>query len=366
MTGNSRLRRRSAARRAIARAVALLGLLLTPLAAAAQAPSAPRLEDRVVVGIFGGLLGQRLRTTIDAYTKPLGVEAVYVEGTSNDLLAKARAQKSNPQMDLFVGNDQTFALAKSLDLLEKLDPVLMPNSAKIRPEFRDPDGYGQYYEINPVGFVYRTDKLAEAGIGRPRSWQVYADPALKGRAILFPPTVSYGFHFLIGLAMGTGKDEHDIEPAWTAMERVRANQPLIQQTPGQAESMTSRGEGWIYVSSAERANLLAKQGSPIGFSVPDEGAIVLPNFMAPVRHAKHPIAAQRVLNHMLGTAEQTQMTRDGAVASVNDEVELTPELKARMGFAPDQPLPAFHVLDVVAINRQLDGWVERFNRSVAR
>jgi putative spermidine/putrescine transport system substrate-binding protein len=361
MIESSPMRRPSAMR-----ALLLLGLLLAPVVASAQAPAEPKLEDRVVVGIYGGLLGQRLRAAIDGYTKPLGVEAVYVEGTSNDLLAKARAQKSNPQMDLFVGNDQTFALAKSLELLEKINPALVPTIAKMRPEFRDPDGYGQFYEINPVGLVYRTDKLAEAGIGKPRSWQVYADPAIRGRAILFPPTVSYGFHFLIGLAMSAGKDEHDITPAWTAMERVRANEPLIQQTPGQAEAMTGRGEAWIYVSSAERANLLAKQGSPIGFAVPQEGVIVLPNFMAPVRNAKHPIAAQRVLNHMLDKSAQTQMTREGAVAAVNTDVELTPELKVRMGFAADQPLPAFHVLDVGAINKQLDGWVERFNRTVSR
>ncbi|MEJ0070630.1 MAG: extracellular solute-binding protein [Pseudomonadota bacterium] len=344
----------------------LLVVALATFPVLAQSPAAPKLEDRVVVGIYGGLLGQRLRTAIDEFTKPLGVEAVYVEGTSNDLLAKARAQKSNPQMDLFVGNDQTFAVAKSLDLLEKLDPALMPNLAKVRPEFRDPDGYGQFYEINPVGLVYRTDKLAEVGLGKPSSWLVYVDPKLKGRGILFPPTVSYGFHFLIGLAMAAGKDERDITDAWTMMARVQANQPVILQSPGQAESVTGRGEAWVYVSSAERANLLAKQGEPIGFAAPSEGVIVLPNFMAPTRHAKHPIAAQRVVDYMIGTAAQTTMTRQGAVAAVNGEVELTPELKQRMGFAPDKPLPPFHVLDVAAINRQLDDWVDRFNRMTSR
>ncbi len=340
--------------------------LLAPRPAAAQVPAEPKLEDRVVVGIFGGLLGQRLRATIDAYAKPLGCEPVYVEGTGNDLLAKARAQKSNPQMDLFVGNDQTFALAKQLELIAKLDDALVPNHAKVLPAYRDRDGYGQYYEINPVGIVYRTDKLAESGLGKPKGWSAYLDPATKGRGILFPPTVSYGFHFLIGLAMGAGKDEHDITAAWTALDKIRANGAVVQQTPGQAESMTGRGEAWMYVSSAERANLLAKQGSPIGFAPPEEGVIVLPNFMAPVRNAKHPVAAQRVLNHMLGKEAQTQMTRDGAVAAVNQEVELTPELKQRMGFAGDQPLPAFHVLDVVAVNQQLDDWVERFNRATSR
>ncbi len=99
---------------------------------------------------------------IDSYAKPNGIEAVYVEGASNDHLAKARAQKSSPQMDLFVGNDQTFAVAKSLDLLAKVDPKLVPNILDVAPAYRDKDGFGQFYEINPVGLVYRTDKFKEA------------------------------------------------------------------------------------------------------------------------------------------------------------------------------------------------------------
>lgn len=334
--------------------------------ARAQATTEPRIEARVVVGIFGGLLGRQLRDLIDSYVRPLGVQAVYVEGTSNDLLARARAQAGNPQMDLFVGNDQTFQLAKSLRLIERIDPRLVPEIANIRPELRDPDGYGQFYELNPIGIVYRTDRLAEAGIGRPTTWLVYTEPSLRGRGILFPPTVSYGFHFLIGLAMSAGKDERDLTPAWPLLDRVRANQPLLTATPGQAEDMAGRGEGWMYVSSAQRAHLLRSQGAPIDFALPREGVIALPNFMAPVRNARNPVAAQRVLNHMLGREVQTRLTREGAVASVNTQVELTPELKARMGFDPQQPLPAFHVLDVAAVNQQLDAWLERFNRTVAR
>jgi putative spermidine/putrescine transport system substrate-binding protein len=344
---------------------ALLGAILVALPLGVQAQEL-KSESRVVVGIFGGLLGQRLRATVESYTKANGIEAVFVEGTGNDLLAKARAQKASPQMDLFVCNDVTFQLAKSLDLLAKVDEKLAPNLTKVRPEWRDKDGYGQNYEINPVGLVYRTDKFDEAKLGKPTSFLVFLEPGLKGRGILFPPTVSYGFHTIIALAIAGGKDESDASPAWAIFEKIRANDPIVSQTPGQAETAAGRGEGWIYVSSAERAHLLAKQGSPIGFAIAKEGAIALPNCIAPTKGAKNPIAAMRVLNHMIGKDVQTQMANESAVAPVNSEVELPGPLKQRLGFDPDKPLPALRPTDVVAVSRQLDDWVERFNRLFSR
>lgn len=348
------------------RVASIVLALLFAVPAMGQGAAEPKMQGRVVVGIFGGLVGQELRETIDGYAKPLGVEAVYVEGTANDLLAKVRAQKGSPQIDVFVGNNQTFALAKTLELIEKLDPRLVPNLARIRPEYRDPDGYGQFFELNPVGIVYRIDKFAEAKLGKPTSWTAYADPALKGRGIIFPPTVSYGYHLLIGLAMGSGKDERDIASAWPKFEEIVANKPIVSPTPGQAETMAIRGEAWMYVSPALRAKLARDQGAAIGFVIPSEGAIVFPDFIAPVRGARNPVAAQRIVNHLIDKDVQTRRARAVAVAPVNMDVELTPELKQLLGFDPNKPLPPLHLLDVDAINRQLDQWVERFNRLVSR
>ncbi len=328
---------------------------------------APKPEKKVVIGIFGGNLGQQLRTVIDAYAKPLGVETIYVEGTSNGLLAKARAQRDAPQMDLFVGNDQTFALAKSLGLLAKLDTSIVTNLQYVRPGYKDRDGFGQFYEINPVGFVYRTDKFAEAGITMPANWSLLSDPRLKNRVTLFSPTVSFGFHYLIGVALAAGKNEQDIAPAWNELPKVMANGATVVTTPGQVDAMATRGETWIYVSSAVRAKLAKEQGAPIGFSIPqDAPPIAFPNFMGAVKNAQNPVIAQMIINHMISKQAQTEIATTGAIVPVNTQVELSPDLKQRLGFAPDKPLPAIHVLDVGAINAQLDEWVEKFNRTVAR
>ena len=348
------------------RAIAMVVLALLAVPAVSQTAAVPKMQGQVVIGIPGGTLGQELRDRINAFTKPLGVEAVYVEGTANDLLAKARVQKNNPQMDLLYGNDRTFALAKSLGLLEKLDPALVPNLAKVRPQFRDAEGYGQFFDFNTVGLCYRTDKFAEAGLAKPSTFMIYGDPALKGRGVIFNPTVTYGYLLLTGLAMGAGKDESDIASAWPKLEQFLANKAVVVSTPGQADTMIAQGDAWIAVCPAVRAKLARDQGLPVGFAIMKEGAIGFPDFLGPVRGAKNVAAAQRIINHMISTDVQTLRASDVAQAPVIADVAMTPDIKERLGFERDKPLPNFYVTNVDVVNRQLDQWVERFNRAVAR
>lgn len=366
----ARQRSGSARPTGVARYALLASLLVfaaTSTVARAQDAPAPQHEKRIVIGTFGGSLGKQFRSIIDAYTRPLGVEAVYVEGTSNGLLAKVRSQRGNPQLDLFVGNDQTFQVAKSLGLLAKLDPALVPNTRHVRPEYRDPDGYGQYYESNPVGFVYRADKFAQAGIPKPTSWSAVLDPRLNGHVTLFPPTVSFGFQYLVGVALAAGKGESDISVAWDLLPKLMDNKATVVTTPGQADDMLVRGESWILVTSAVRAQLAKDAGTPVEFSIPtDAPPMAFLNFIAPVKNAKSPILAQMVLNYVIGKTAQTEDVQTGAILPVNEQVELSPDLKQRLGFGRDEPLPRVHILDVETINRNLDGWVDRFNRVVTR
>ena len=42
----------------------------------------------MVVATFGGLLGKLVRANVELFTKPAGIEAVFVEGSSTDILAE--------------------------------------------------------------------------------------------------------------------------------------------------------------------------------------------------------------------------------------------------------------------------------------
>lgn len=347
-----------------------IGLIAASVLASAAAgnaqPAQPEISGRVVVGVTGGLLGKQTRSIVDTFLKPYGAQAVYLEGNAGDLLAKVRAQKSNPQIDVFFGNDQTFATARQLGLSAKLDPKLVPNLAQLQPTYRDPDGYGQFYAVNPVGICYRPDKFAAAGIPAPTSWDDFADSRLKGKVTVFPPTQLFGVYFLIALARMEGKDERDIAPAWPKLQKVIANQAVITPTTAQAETLTSKGETWMYVCSPDRAHLARSQGVTLEYVTPKLGTAAFAIGMAPIQGAKNQTAAQAIINDMIGKAVQTRVTTEGAVAPVSKEIELTPDLKKRLGFSPDEPMPELKLSDVEAINRQIDKWTERFNEIASR
>jgi len=103
----------------------------------------------------------------------------------------------------------------------------------------------------------------------------------------------------------------------------------------------------------------------VGFAPAGDALLALTNFMAPIKNAPHPVNAQRVLNWILGNEVQTRMATEGAVVPVNAGVQLAPAVKERLGFAPDQDVPAFRVLDVPALNEQFGAWSERFDKIMA-
>ena len=343
--------------------LAALCLLLGAAPAGAQPKPA---EGRVVIATFGGLLGKAVRENVELFTKPLGIQAVFVESASADILAKVRAQRAAPQYDLVLLNDQTFVVAKALGLIERLDPAETPNAALLRPGLLGGDGYGAPYEINPVGYIYRRDKLAAAGVPVPDTWRAVLDPRLAGRVVTYTFSSFYTPLQMVGLELSAGHTARDDAEIWPFLQAMKANRTVVVSAPGQAEELAKSGEAWVYPGTAERALLLRNQGVDIGFAPTKDALMSLTNYMAPVRHAPHPVNAQRVLNWILGAEVQARMAHDGAVVPVNAAVQLTPALKERLGFDPGQDVPAFRALDVDALNDQFGEWSERFGKEMAQ
>jgi hypothetical protein len=60
------------------------------------------------------------------------------------------------------------------------------------------------------------------------------------------------------------------------------------------------------------------------------------------------------------------MAQAGAVVPVNSTVPLTPELKTRLGFAPDKDVPRFRAMDVAEVNDQFTAWSEGFDKLMSK
>lgn len=344
---------------------ALLAALCLFAALPAHAEEKPG-ETKFVIATFGGLLGKQVRENIELYTKPRGIQATFVEAGSADILAKIRAQRNAPQYDLVLLNDQTFIVGKALGLVQKIDPAEVPNAQFLRPGLESHDGYGAPYEINPVGWVYRRDKFAQAGVPVPDTWRAVTDKRLAGRVITFNFTSFYTVLEMVGLQLSAGKTEADSSEIWPFMQTMYDNRSIIVATPGQAEDLTKSGEAWAYPCTAERAYLMQQQGVDVGFAPAKDALLSLTNYMVPVAHAPHPINAQRVLNWILSPEIQTRMAQAGAVVPVNSTVPLTPELKVRLGLDPEQDIPRFRTMDVATVNDQFTAWSEGFDKMMSK
>ncbi len=345
-------------------ATLMASIVLAAIPTARAAP--PPVENRVVIATFGGLLGKAVKENVERFTKPLGIEVVVVESASADILAKMRAQKSAPQYDLALLNDQTFVVAKALGLIEKLDTSEVPNAKLLRAGLITPDGYGAPYEINPVGYIYRRDKLAEAGVSPPDTWRSVANPKLAGRVVTFTFASFYTPILMAGLEISAGKALPDESEIWPFLETLRNNRTIVIAAPSQAEELAKSGEAWVYPGTAERALLLRNQGVDVAFVPARDAMLPLTNYMVPVRNAPHKVAAQRVLNWILSTEIQTRAAEEGAVVPVNVEVAVSADQKARMGLDPQQSLPQFHRIDVETLNELFPDLTERFAKTMAQ
>ncbi len=350
----------------------LLGLcLLLAAPAGAQTPMGVQPgragEDRVVVAIFGGLLGRAIRENVALWARPLGVQTVFVEGSSGDLLAKLRAQRGAPQFDVALLNDQSFVIARNMGLIDKPDPAVVTNLATLRAGFGRADGFGVPYEVNPVGWGYRRDKLTEAGVPPPVRWRDVLDPRLAGRVLTFPPSLIYGPLQAAAMVLSAGGTLRADDTAyWTFLDQMKAGRTVVASTPGQAEDLAKSGEVWVFPAIAQRVQLLRNQGVDVGFAPPVDARMTQINYATPVRGAPHPVNAQRLVNWFIGPEIQGRLAAEAAVVPVNAGVPVSPAMKERMGFAGDADLPRFEALDVDAVLERFDGWLERFGRLMAR
>src|SRR6185437_6219863 len=102
-------------------------------------------------------------------------------GNPSDQFAKMLAARGRePPFDVVLLDDAVQTAAIKAGVLAKLDPAQVPNLKHLYSVSLNKDGYGPHAILFSVGIVYRKDKLKEAGIPEPTSWEDLWDPRLAG------------------------------------------------------------------------------------------------------------------------------------------------------------------------------------------
>jgi spermidine/putrescine transport system substrate-binding protein len=198
------------------------------------------------------------------------------------------------------GYDITFATSVDVpgflarELIQPLDLVLIPNAANLAPEWQDPgydpgNKHSMPYMWWTTGFAYDTEKIPED----LTSWAALWDARWKGKmAMLDDYREAFGAALIrLGYSVNTTSDaELD-----AALELLQQQKPLLRKYT----SDLSGGDVWLSHAWGSDIYQVVQEKPSVTYVLPEEGGIRGSDTMVLLAGAKHPIAAQLFINHML-------------------------------------------------------------------
>ncbi|MGE0844933.1 MAG: ABC transporter substrate-binding protein [Flavobacteriaceae bacterium] len=333
------------------------------LGSIARAAAQDTMQDfkgaQLVANAYGGSFGKAWQEYVVApFEKKFNARVTIVESLTGDTVAKVRASRNNPQMDVAMLGDSGAVLLAADGLYEPLTEAAVPNLKELLPQARNPgDPYAEFLFGSEV-FAYNTKALSTP----PKSWKDLYKDEYKGRLLLPDLTNSTsGVVFLVHLAELNGGSVDNIDPAFEALERLRPNVLTYWSSQQQISGLMASGEAWAAVWTPDRAGALMKSGAPVDIVYPEEGVKVFGNGIGVVKGTKVPELAAAYVNFVLSKEVQSSFHANALLTPTNAKAELPEEARR---FVPDPAIAT--TADWGKVVEHMPQWVERWNRIVTR
>ncbi len=226
---------------------------------------------------------------------------IFRSGTSK-VLAKLMAEKEagNIAADLvWLADFSVFENLKSYNMLMSYDS---PNKEILSPEYYDSEGY--YYGSRMMFLVlaYNTELVGPDNI--PTSWKDLLKPEYSGKVGSSSPERSGAFM----VAAGTIAQNNDM--GWEYFEKLNEQGNVISSNSGIAKKIAGR-ELTMGFALDYTVRKMKKDGSPIDFVYPAEGAIMTPSPIGIMSSTDNSAAAKVFLNYTLSKNGQQALANNG-------------------------------------------------------
>jgi putative spermidine/putrescine transport system substrate-binding protein len=337
-------------------ALPLVSLLFVVLAIGPIGVAVDAQQSRLVVASFGGTWERDTRTDlIGPFEKDHNARVDYVVGLSTETLARLKAQKDNPQMDVIMLDDVLTAEAVSLGLLEKLTPAEVPNLKDLRKEGRFSNDHGVGFTFSATVLMYNTEKVKPA----PTSWKVLWDPKYAGHVAIPGMNTTYGLHMLLMASRLEGGSETNIKAGLEGLKKLQKdNQAVVYTSTTQLNTLAQQGQVWLAAYSSVWVNQIEKGGTPVAIAVPQEGIYPIYTAWSVVKGAKNRAAAMQFVNYALRKEVQEKFAPRVGAAPLVTTATLAPDYAKRVTF--ERVLP----LDGELVYKNRAAWVDEWNRAI--
>ncbi|MBN1661722.1 MAG: ABC transporter substrate-binding protein [Anaerolineae bacterium] len=225
------------------------------------------------------------------FEEEFGITVNYVRMSSGEALARLRAEKDNPQFDIWWGGPiDSFVAAKAEGLLEAYDS---PSYKNLRDpaKFKDPDNYWVGIYVGTLGFATNKDWLAQnPGVAAPTSWDDLLKPEFKDQIMVAHPSTS-GTSYT---ALATVLQIRGQDAGWEYLNKY-ADQVLQFTKSGAAPAkFVGQGEAAVgIVFSHDIVHEIDDNNLPLELTFPAEGTGYEIGGMGIIKGGGHLDAAQK-------------------------------------------------------------------------
>ena len=193
----------------------------------------------------------------------------YVRMSSGEALARIRAEKDNPQFDLWWGGPiDSFVAAKQEGLLEAYDS---PNYKNLLDpgKYKDADNYWVGIYVGTLGFCTNKDWLAANPKSKaPASWDDLLKPEFRGQILVAHPSTS-GTSYT---ALATVLQIRGEEKGWEYLKAYASQVHQFTKSGAAPAKFVGQGEAAVgVVFSHDIVNEIDNNKLPLVLSFPKEG-----------------------------------------------------------------------------------------------
>jgi iron(III) transport system substrate-binding protein len=287
------------------------------------------------------------------------VDVQWVDMGSQEVLDRLRAEKANPQADLWFGApSEIFERAANEGLIEAYTPTW---ADKVPAEAKDAQAhwFGTYMTPEVIAFNTQAVSVADA----PKDWDDVVDPKWKGKVLIRNPVESGTMRAIFGAILARSiAQTGSTAQGWDWLRRLDANTKEYVLNPALLYQKLGRQEGVITLyNMPDIATLEARTKTPVGFVFPTSGTPLLVDAIALVRGSEQQAAAKEFYEYVTTPAA----LKDAAVkflripARTDLPADSLPEV-VRRAVTELKPMP----LDAKLLADSLDAWMKYWDSNI--
>ncbi|MFI6131526.1 extracellular solute-binding protein [Micromonospora sp. NPDC051141] len=272
---------------------------------------------------------------------------------AQEILERVRAEKANPQADVWWGGTQQgLASGASEDLLTSWKPSF---ADKMDEKYKDPQGRWFGEILLPEVIMYNNKALTPEQA--PKDWDDLLKPEFKDKIIIRDVAASGTMRSIYAsMIVRQSPDGSNPQPGYDWLKKLDANTGAYAANPTDLYLKLSRQQGTLSAWNLQDILLQANQANmPFGYVMPASGAPVLVDGLAQVKGGNSE-GAQKFLEFLFDDSLRAELAKDYYQIPAVDIAE-KPEWLAQLNLKPLD-------VDWDVIGKNETEWINHWNSQI--